>query len=40
MSLLNVLVTDNISEEGISKLTWDKTIEVDIKPGIKQATSL
>jgi D-3-phosphoglycerate dehydrogenase len=36
MSQLKVLVTDNISEEGLNKLTWDKTIEVDIKPGIKQ----
>jgi D-3-phosphoglycerate dehydrogenase len=35
MSLLSVLVTDNISREGIDKLTWDKTIEVDIRPGIK-----
>jgi len=35
MSLLRVIVTDNISEEGINKLTWDKTIEVDIRPGIK-----
>ena len=35
MSLFRVLVTDNISEEGIKKLTWDKTIEVDVRPGIK-----
>jgi D-3-phosphoglycerate dehydrogenase / 2-oxoglutarate reductase len=34
MSLYRVLVTDNISEEGISKLTFDKTIEVDVRPGI------
>jgi D-3-phosphoglycerate dehydrogenase / 2-oxoglutarate reductase len=35
MSLFTVLVTDNISDEGLKKLTWDKTIEADIKPGIK-----
>jgi D-3-phosphoglycerate dehydrogenase / 2-oxoglutarate reductase len=35
MSLFTVLVTDNISEEGLKKLTWDKTIEADIRPGIK-----
>ncbi|MGA2108277.1 MAG: phosphoglycerate dehydrogenase [Syntrophorhabdales bacterium] len=34
MSLYRVLVTDNISKEGISKLTFDKTIEVDVRPGI------
>ena len=34
MSQYRVLVTDNISEEGISKLTFDKTIEVDVRPGI------
>jgi len=28
------LVTDNISDEGIRKLTFDGTIEVDVKPGI------
>jgi D-3-phosphoglycerate dehydrogenase / 2-oxoglutarate reductase len=35
MSLFKVLVTDNISEEGLKKLTWDNTIEVDIRAGIK-----
>jgi D-3-phosphoglycerate dehydrogenase len=35
MRPLSVLVTDNISEEGINKLTWDKSIEVDIRPGVK-----
>ena len=25
MSQFSVLVTDNISEEGLNKLTWDKT---------------
>jgi D-3-phosphoglycerate dehydrogenase len=35
MSLFTVLVTDNISGEGLKKLTWDKTIEADIRPGIK-----
>ncbi len=34
MSQYRVLVTDNISEEGINKLTFDKTIEVDVRPGI------
>ena len=34
MSQYRVLVTDNISEEGISRLTFDKTIEVDVRPGI------
>ncbi len=35
MSQFSVLVTDNISEEGLNRLIWDKTIEVDIRPGIK-----
>ena len=30
-----MLVTDNISDEGLKKLTWDKTIKVDVRPGIK-----
>jgi len=34
MGQYRVLVTDNISEEGIRKLTFDKTIDVDVKPGI------
>jgi len=34
MGPYRVLVTDNISEEGVRKLTFDKTIEVDIRPGI------
>ena len=34
MGQYRVLVTDNISDEGISKLTFDRTIEVDVKPGI------
>jgi len=34
MGQYRVLVTDNISEEGIGKLTFDQTIEVDVKPGI------
>ncbi len=34
MSLYSVLVTDNISGEGLRKLTFDKTIEVDVRPGI------
>jgi D-3-phosphoglycerate dehydrogenase / 2-oxoglutarate reductase len=35
MSQFSVLVTDNISDEGLKKLTWDKTIKVDVRPGIK-----
>ncbi len=35
MGLFKVLITDNISREGIEKLTRDGTIEVDIRPGIK-----
>jgi D-3-phosphoglycerate dehydrogenase / 2-oxoglutarate reductase len=35
MGQFKVLVTDNISEEGIVKLTWDNTVDVDIRPGIK-----
>jgi D-3-phosphoglycerate dehydrogenase / 2-oxoglutarate reductase len=35
MSQFTVLVTDNISGEGLKKLTWDKSIEADIRPGIK-----
>ncbi|OPY70596.1 MAG: D-3-phosphoglycerate dehydrogenase [Syntrophorhabdaceae bacterium PtaU1.Bin034] len=35
MSQFKVLVTDNISEEGLRKLTWDGSIETDIRPGIK-----
>jgi D-3-phosphoglycerate dehydrogenase len=35
MGLFKVLVTDNISKEGIEKLNWDGSIEVDIRPGIK-----
>ena len=34
MGQYRVLVTDNISEEGIRKLTFDRTIDVDVKPGI------
>jgi D-3-phosphoglycerate dehydrogenase len=35
VSQFRVLVTDNISEEGLNRLVWDKTIAVDIKPGVK-----
>lgn len=35
MSRFKVLVTDNISEEGVQKLTRDGSIEVDLRPGIK-----
>jgi D-3-phosphoglycerate dehydrogenase len=35
MSRFKVLVTDNISEEGVQRLTHDGSIEVDLRPGIK-----
>lgn len=35
MSQFTVLVTDNISDEGLKKLTFDKSIEADVRPGIK-----
>jgi D-3-phosphoglycerate dehydrogenase len=35
MSRFKVLVTDNISDEGVRKLTRDGSIEVDLRPGIK-----